>query len=75
LHPYFFQNARGSFIFDIAHSPDAVNEFEIPRPVNYSLGRLGYVSTVPLVAAEDVSNIGRMITNTASDHSDNAIFL
>src|SRR6266568_876949 len=73
LHPDFFENARRSFVLDIAHGPDAVNEFEIARPVNYSVGCLRCVTTIPVVAAHDIPDVCRVFTHAASDHSDDAI--
>ena len=75
LHPYFFENARRSYIFDITHSPDAVYEFEIARPFNYCLGGLGCVTTIPVVSAHDISDVCRVFSHAASNHSNDAIFL
>ena len=47
LHPYFFKNARGSFILDVAHCPDTIDEVKINRPLNYSGGRFSHVTTTP----------------------------
>ena len=62
LHPNFLQNPCRSFIFEIAHSPDTINEVEIARPVNYSFGCFSHVATTPEVAAEDITNVGRVFS-------------
>jgi len=60
LHPYFFQNARRSFVLAIAHSPDAVDEAKIDRPLNDNVGCFSHVATTPELAAEDITNVGRV---------------
>lgn len=74
LHSYFFENARGGYIFDIAHSPDAANEFETACPVNNRLGRFGCVSTTPVATAHNISDVSRVFTHAATNHSDDPIF-
>ena len=74
LHPNFLQNPCRSFVLAIAHSPDTIDEAKIDRPLNYSVGCFSHVATTPELAAEDITNVGRVFTHATSDHSDNAIF-
>ena len=73
FHPDTFEYTSRAYVFNVTHSVDTINVFEICRPVNTGLRTLGYIASIPVVAAKHISEVRHMVTNSASDHSDNSI--
>src|SRR5262249_51148832 len=73
FHPDLFENTRRGRIGDITDGPNPENILQSASPINDGFRRQGCVSAPPMFSANHISDVSRVFTNSATNHSDDPI--
>ena len=75
FHPNLFQHAGRGVVVDIANCPNPVDTGLGDGPVEDELSSLRGIPLVPIVASQDIAQVGTMFVDAQFDHPDDFLVL